>query len=136
MVGERLRELRQARGHSLAEIAGQAKISVATLSRIETDKQSVDVELLLVLAGVLNVEPKDILGNGDADGQDLAQRIASLDVKKRAELWRDLNNERRGQRSRHQSSTDVGQQVEELLAQLDYLREELDAIRQRAKKRR
>src|SRR5215212_11180477 len=101
MIGEKLRGLRQTQGKSLADIATQADISVATLSRIETEKQTIDVQLLVVLAGVLGVEPRDVLG--DADGQregELAQRIAGMDTKKRAELWRDLATERRTQRNR------------------------------------
>ena len=136
MIGEKLREVRQSQGRSLAEVAGKAKVSVATLSRIETDKQSVDVELLLVLAKVLGVQAPDLLGSGSGDGDPLAQRIAGLDARKRAELWRDLASERRAQRGRNRGNAQqVGQQVEELLAQLDFLREELEAVRAKIKKR-
>lgn len=136
MIGERLREVRQAQGRSLAEIAGKAKISVATLSRIETDKQSIDVDLLLVLSDVLGVEPKAVLGDDNGHAQELAQRIAGLDVKKRVELWKDLATERRSQRARNAPNRDVTNHIEELLAQVDFLREELEAIRLRVKKRR
>ena len=138
MIGEKIREVRQSQGRSLAEVAGKAKISVATLSRIETDKQSVDVELLLVLARVLGTEAADMLGrNGNGEGTDpLVERIAGLDAKKRAELWRELATERRAQRARNRgASRQIGAQVEELLAQLDFLREELEAVRARMKKR-
>ena len=134
MVGEKIREVRQSQGRSLAEIAGEAKISVATLSRIETDKQSIDVNLLVLLAQILGVDARDILGTGSSNGGDpLAHRIASLDTRKRAELWRDLATERRAQRSRGRN---FGQQVDELLAQIDFLREELEAVRARIKKTR
>lgn len=140
MIGEKIREVRQSQGRSLAEVAARAKISVATLSRIETDKQSVDVELLLVLADVLGAEPADIIGsasNGSGNGNDaLVQRIARLDVKKRAELWRDLASERRGQRARTRgASKQLAAQVDELLAQIDFVREELEAVRAKMKKR-
>ena len=136
MIGEKIRGVRQSQGRSLAEVAGKAKISVATLSRIETDKQSLDIDLLLVLTRVLGVEASDLLGsNGDADP--LAQRIASLDATTRAELWRDLAIERRSQRAQQRvSSRNTGQQVEELLAQIDFVREELEAIRVKVKKQR
>ena len=134
MVGEKIREVRQSQGRSLAEVAGKAKISVATLSRIETDKQSIDVDLLVVLARILGVDARDILGSDDADADPLAHRIASLDARKRAELWRDLANERRTQRSRNRNvARNVGQQVDELLAQIDFLREELEAVRLKVK---
>lgn len=135
MTGEKIREVRQSQGLSLAEVAAKAKISVATLSRIETDKQSMDVDLLLVLTRVLGVTPSDVLQSGNGEADPLAQRIANLDARKRAELWRELANERRVQRSRTRTVRNVSQQVEELVAQLDFLREELEAVRLRVKKR-
>lgn len=136
MIGEKIREVRQAQGLSLADIAGKAKISVATLSRIENDKQSVDLGLFLVLAKVLQVAAHELLepeeeGNGNVDP--LARRIAMLETKKRTELWRDVAAERRLQRTR--GRIDATQQVEEMLAQIDYLREELETVRKRMKKR-
>jgi transcriptional regulator with XRE-family HTH domain len=137
MVGEKIREVRQSQGRSLAEVAGKARISVATLSRIETDKQSIDVALLVALARILSVEASDIIGSSEGAGPDpLAQRIASLDPRKRAELWRDLAAERRTQRSRSRNAMNMSQQVDELLAQIDFLREELEAVRLRVKKPR
>ncbi len=136
MVGEKIREVRQSQGRSLAEVAGKAKISVATLSRIETDKQSIDVALLVVLSRILGVEASDILGSESAGPDPLAHRIASLDTRKRAELWRDLATERRTQRSRSRNANTMGQQVDELLAQIDFLREELEAVRLKVKKPR
>ena len=139
MIGERLRELRQMQGKSLADIAGKAKISVATLSRIETDKQSVDVDLLIILAGVLGTQAREILSESDQGTErreELAQRIAGMDTRKRADFWRDLATERRNQRGRDRAPRDVTQQVEELLAQVDFLREELEAVRSRVRKRR
>jgi transcriptional regulator with XRE-family HTH domain len=136
MIGEKIRVVRQSQGRSLAEVAGKAKISVATLSRIETDKQSIDVELLLVLSRVLGIDAADVLGNGEAEPDPLAQRIASLDAGKRTDLWRDLATERRAQRAQNRPSRNVGPQVEELLAQIDYLREELESVRGKVRKQR
>ena len=140
MVGERLREIRQAQGRSLADVAGKANVSVATLSRIENDKQSLELNLLVTLAKILQVSPGEFLNgvagnNGDEDP--LARRIASLETKKRAELWRDLAAERRTQRARTQGSPrDVVQQVEEVLAQVEFLREELETVRRKIRKRK
>jgi len=141
MIGERIRELRHAQGRSLADIAAKAKVSVATLSRIENDKQSVDLGLFLILVKVLQVTPHEILDEEDPRGEDkvdpLARRIAMLETKKRTELWRDVAAERRAQslRNRGTQARDVGNQVEELLAQVDFLRGELETVRKRMKKR-
>jgi transcriptional regulator with XRE-family HTH domain len=138
MIGERIRELRQAQGRSLADVAGKAKVSVATLSRIENDKQSVDLGLFLILAKVLQVTAHELLGDGDGhdDGNvdPLARRIAMLETKKRTEFWRDMATERRALRVRT-ARADTGQQVEEMLAQMDFMREELETIRKGIKKR-
>ena len=138
MVGERLRRFRQAQGRSLADVAGKANVSVATLSRIENDKQSLELSLLVTLARILQVPPAEFL-NGMTEEEDagdpLARRIATLETKKRAELWRDLAAERRTQRaSVRPSARDVAQQVEEVLAQVDFLREELETVRKRMRK--
>ena len=141
MIGEKIRETRQAQGRSLADVAGKAKISVATLSRIENDKQSIDLGLFLVLAKVLQVAAHEMLGpdeNADGDGNvdPLARKIATLQTKQRTELWKDMASERRAQRSRNRDArADVSQQVEEMLAQIDYLREELEGVRKRIRKR-
>ncbi|HET8773077.1 MAG TPA: helix-turn-helix transcriptional regulator [Thermoanaerobaculia bacterium] len=139
MIGARIRGLRQAQGRSLADVAGKAKVSVATLSRIENDKQSVDLGLFLVLAKVLQVAASELLGsegNGEADDRidPLARRIAMLETKKRTELWREVAAERRAQRGRGRR-TDSASQVEEMLAQIDFLREELEIVRKSMKKR-
>lgn len=138
MIGERLRQLRQAQGRSLADVAGKAKVSVATLSRIENDKQSLELNLLVTLAKILQVPPAEFLNgiNGEEEvGEPLARRIATLETKKRAELWRDLAAERRVQRARvRPSARDVAQQVEEVLAQVEFLREELETVRKRMRK--
>jgi transcriptional regulator with XRE-family HTH domain len=139
MIGERIREARLAQDRSLADVAAKAQISVATLSRIETDKQSLDLGLFLSIAQVLQVSAQQLLGDqGSGSGGDpLARRIAALGARERLELWKDLAEERRTQRGKRRGaeSRQVGQQVEELLAQVDFLREELESIRKRMKKR-
>jgi transcriptional regulator with XRE-family HTH domain len=139
MIGERIRGLRQAQGRSLADVAEKAKVSVATLSRIENDKQSVDLALFLTLAGILRVAPHDLLGEReDGDGVDpLARRIASLAARERVAFWRELAAERRSTRSKSRGAAvrEVALHVEELLAQVEFLREELEMVRKRIKRR-
>jgi transcriptional regulator with XRE-family HTH domain len=148
MVGERIREVRQAQNRSLADVAGKAKISVATLSRIENDKQSVEVGLFLLLARVLNTPATDLLeqeeetggsngSSGNSKLDPLVRRIAALGSRERLELWRDIAAERRAQRgkSRGSGAREMTQHVEELLAQVDFLREELESVRKRIRKR-
>ena len=139
MIGERIRGLRQAQGRSLANIAEKASVSVATLSRIENEKQTLDLGLFLVLAKILEIAPSELLGPAEEDdGVDpLARRIARLHSKDRTELWRELAAERRSNRTkgRGQAVRELGQQVEELVAQIDFLREELEVVRKRVKTR-
>ena len=140
MIGERIRHIRQSQERPLSDVAAKAKISVATLSRIENDKQAVDLELFLMLARVLKVSPNDLLTAeaGEPGVDPLARRIATLEVKDRTELWRELAIERRSQRGRKASAhvQQLTQQVEEMLAQIDFLREELESMRSRMKRKR
>lgn len=141
MIGERIRLIRQSQNRPLSDIAAKAKISVATLSRIENDKQAVDLELFLVLARVLKVSPNDLLASDGEDGDNgdpLARRIATLEIKDRTELWREIASERRHLRGK-KNSAQVQQltlQVEEMLAQIDFLREELESMRSRMRRKR
>jgi transcriptional regulator with XRE-family HTH domain len=111
---------------------------VATLSRIENDKQSVDLGTFVSLAKVLDVPAHELLGDAGDDKRDpLARRIATLGARERLELWRDLAEESRTLRARRRSPDvrNIGQEVEELLAQIDFLREELESVRKRVKRR-
>jgi transcriptional regulator with XRE-family HTH domain len=137
-IGTRIREVRQSQQRSLADVAVNAGISVATLSRIETDKQALDVELLIVLARVLKTAASDLLASeNDGEGEPLARQIATLPARERATFWRDLLAERRAERGRTRGRIEqqLGIEVEELLAQMDFLRDELESIRKRVKKR-
>ena len=138
MVGERLRQVRVARQMSLADVAGEAHVSAATLSRVERDKQAIDVGLFLTLARVLNTAPAELLVDETA-GEDstLATRIAAMQARERTQLWRQLSDERRESRLRRRADVrGVAAEVEELLAQMDFLREEIEAVRTRLGRKR
>ncbi|HET7434412.1 MAG TPA: helix-turn-helix transcriptional regulator [Thermoanaerobaculia bacterium] len=135
MVGEKIRDARVAQGRSLADVAAKAEISVATLSRIENEKQSLDVELFLTLARLLHVEPETFFAepdgasrNGDGVSR-LSRMIIALDAEERTELWRTLAADRRSHRPRRGQSVSTSRQVDELLAQIEFIREELKAVR-------
>lgn len=140
MIGEKLRELRHGRHLSLTDVAGKARISAATLSRIENEKQALDVDMLFALARILRVTPEELVG-GDGrdprpdDEQRLAERITAMPAAERTRLWRDLAASGRTARSRRGDVRDVSSRIEELLAQVDFLRQEIEAVRTRLRKR-
>src|SRR5689334_15691537 len=102
MIGDRIRQTRQARRLSLSDVAERADISVATLSRIERDKQGLELGLFLSLCKVLKTAPSEMLVDGQTDNVDpLAVRIAGLNHTDRLQLWRDLAANRRGERHHH-----------------------------------
>lgn len=141
MVGDRLRELRIARNLALTDVAAQLHISVATLSRIERGKQNLDLGMFLQLAKVLGASPQEILeAHQDThDGKDpvdpLVNRIASLNSSERARLWRNLAERNRTRATREAARRHVSQQVEELLAHVDFLRDEIDEVNRRIRKK-
>lgn len=129
MIGERLREVRQSRHLSLTEVASRADISAATLSRIENNKQGIDLALFLVLAKILKSVPHELLGDVRPERNEsdpLATKIAALRSRDRVKMWRDLASSR--QVRRKASRAEIGQQVEELLAQFEYLKEQIESV--------
>src|ERR1700757_2391520 len=121
MVGDRIREARTSRHLSLSDVATRAHISVATLSRIEREKQGVDLGLFLVLCRILKAAPHDLLDSESSERVDpLAVRIARLQHSDRVQLWRDLADARRSDKRAIARSKmhRLGEEVEELLAQL------------------
>ena len=88
MIGNKLREVRHSQSLSLTTVAGKAKISAATLSRIETNKQGIDLGLFLVLARILQAAPHDLLSEEqDSEQSDpLVQQIAALQTSDRTKL--------------------------------------------------
>ena len=132
MIGEKLRLARHERELSLQEVAAKAKISAATLSRIENGKQAVDVEMVVLISRILKVNPADLFDSESRDGVDpLASRLATLDSKSRARVWTELAANTRKQAARKKSVRDVSMKVEELLAQIDFMRAEIEAVRKR-----
>ena len=86
MLGERIRDARHASGLSLAAVAERAEISAATLSRIERNKQALDLGLFLVLAAIVRVTPSELLAGTDQDsgnGDELVRRLAAMKTEER-----------------------------------------------------
>lgn len=132
-IGSRIREARTSQHKSLGEIASRAKISAATLSRIETEKQGVGISLFLLLAKLLKVHPNELLGEPASDDGDggIAQKFAAMATSERAQLWHDLSAIRRDARAKRvrDAGPATDAHIEELLAQIDYLRQEVDSMR-------
>ena len=134
MIGTRLREARLARQLSLNAVATKAEISVATLSRIERDQQRINVELLLMLMRILKINAHEVLDEkAEDDGIDpIAARISTLPTLERTKLWRALaSTNRQAARSGAAAQRALAQQVEEFLAQIDFLRGEIEAVRKK-----
>ena len=126
-VGSALRSARQARRLSLSDVAGEAGLSVATLSRIETGKQNVDVKLLVVLAEILRVPPASLLGDGPARQPNarLAEELAILSPAERARVLVAAMKQSRPEAGREA----LHARVESLLTALDLIRDELLHLR-------
>ncbi len=131
VVGNRIRQVRTTRNLSLNEVATRARISVATLSRIERDKQGLELGLFLTLCRILHSAPEDLLDGEAGENVDpLAVRIGALQHAERVQLWRELADSRRGNR-RHTMRNQMwklSEEVEELLAQLEFVRAEMEAV--------
>ncbi len=137
MVGNRIRVARQSRNLSLTDLASRAEISAATLSRIERDKQNVDLGLFLTLTRILQLTPHEVLDDAEtAEGVDpLVRAISGMQTGERAQLWRSLAAERRTHRSRKADGRAVANEVEELLAQVDFIRGEIESVQKRLRRR-
>ncbi|HEY8131069.1 MAG TPA: helix-turn-helix transcriptional regulator [Thermoanaerobaculia bacterium] len=138
LVGTRIRQARTSRSLSLNEVATRAHISVATLSRIERDKQGLELGLFLILCRILKTSPQEMIGEENPENVDpLAMKIAGLQHTDRVQLWRDMASSRRGDR-RNGVRTHVrklAEEVEELLAQLEFVRAEMESFQARVRKR-
>jgi transcriptional regulator with XRE-family HTH domain len=137
MVGNRIRVARQSRNLSLTDLASRAEISAATLSRIERDKQNVDLGLFLTLTRILQLTPHEVLEDAETqEGVDpLVRAISGMQTGERAQLWRSLAAERRTHRTRKADGRAVANEVEELLAQVDFIRGEIESVQKRLRHR-
>ena len=135
VVGTRIREARTSRNLSLNEVASEANISVATLSRIERDKQGLDLGLFLTLCRILKAVPRDLIGgDGDQKVDPLAVQIAGLNHPDRMRLWRDLAESRKNRHRSVAKTRRLAEEVEELLAQLRFLQAEIESVHKRVRK--
>ena len=67
LVRKRVRGLRVALGWSLDDLAGRCFLSPSTLSRIETGKRTISLDVLLPLASALQVDLDALLDVGSDD---------------------------------------------------------------------
>ena len=132
-IGEKLRQARKSAALPLSDVAGNAGISVATLSRIETGKQSLEFGTFLLLAKILNRDPGTFFEEGEnSDSEPLVQRLIALGSNERMKVWNQLATAMRSRRTSGRAATrQLGLEVEELLAQLDYLRSEIESVKKR-----
>lgn len=129
-IGETLRRLRNERQLSLAGVAEQAGVSIATLSRVETNKQNIDVAMLMRLASILEVAPAEIFGTPapENDPKSLAQRLSKLSRAERTRVYLES--------SRRRNPAELAAVVDDLLATFEILRDELLSVRQAVRKRK
>jgi len=124
---------------SLADVAVKAEISAATLSRIERDKQALDLGLFLVLASVFNMPPSDFFDGREPAGENsdpLVAKITTMMPRERTALWRNLTEEvTKHRRTVRPAVHALTLQVEELLAQVEYLRTGVESVQKNLKRR-
>src|SRR5260370_23207973 len=141
MIGARIREARVSQHLSLSDVAGKAKISTATLSRIETDKQALAFSSFLTLSHITKLAPQDLVARDEESGdgvEPLAKRISALESEERTKIWRELTEARRTDRrsARGRDAAAISRQVEELVAQLELRSEELASVGQKIRRKR
>jgi transcriptional regulator with XRE-family HTH domain len=73
LVRTRLRSLRQALGWSLDALGERSHLSPSTISRIETGKRTISLDVLLPLARALQIDLDSLL-EGDIDDSDVVIR--------------------------------------------------------------
>ena len=123
-VGGNLRHYRTSMGLSLSTVAAQAGISAATLSRIETAKQNLDVALLQKLAGVLRIVPAALFDNGDdLDHTGVMRHLAGMPSGERARIF--VEASRAGETS-----------LDDVLSMLEVLRQEITRLQREVPRRR
>lgn len=82
-----IRELRQARGMNLADLAGRVGISAPHMSEVERGKKNLNNHLLVRIAEALNVAPEDLISSGeDQELVRFAKRLGRLQPEDRARV--------------------------------------------------
>ncbi|GAA5069008.1 transcriptional regulator with XRE-family HTH domain [Thermocatellispora tengchongensis] len=89
-VGPRLRELRRARGTTLAALSEKTGISVSTLSRLESGQRKPTLELLLPLAKAYAVPLDELVGAPDTGDPRITPRPITRDGRTYVPLTRHL----------------------------------------------
>jgi len=138
VVGTRIRDARTSRKLSLNAVADRAGISVATLSRIERDKQGLGLDLFLILCKILRSSPQEMFDGEAAEaGEPLAGQIVTMQHDERMKLWRDLAANRRNHRQRatRTEARNVNEEIEELLAQFEFVQAEIESFQSRIRRR-
>lgn len=134
-IGERLRIARRNRDLSLETVASRLGVSVATLSRIETSKQGMDLPFFLTLASTIGIDPAKLIGSDAqaAEGHEgLVRQLAALAPDERIEVMVAAG---RGSHNGHGNRRDLQRRLDGLLATIDLVREELVEIRRALRKR-
>lgn len=67
LVRTRLRGIRRSLGWSLDEVAQRSHLSASTISRIETGKRTISIDVLVALARALQVDLDTLLGSAPDD---------------------------------------------------------------------
>lgn len=133
-VGARLRKARQSHHLSLQQVAEKAHLSSATLSRIETSRQSLDVYVLLELARILELSPAELLEEeGQTANPQLSAIISRMGARERMRFWKELCERVRSRKVNVSQSSSkyraIAAEVEDLAAQLDFVSEQLEYLR-------
>ncbi len=133
-VGEKIRKARQAKQLSLQQVAERAHLSSATLSRIETNKQRLDLEWCVELSEILDLDPGVILSTR-GEGTQSIPSILDLPPDQRINVWRALADVTRGQkirtRYRREHIRQIAVEIEALVAQMEFMREQIEYLRKR-----
>ena len=66
-VRARLRSLRRTRGWSLDDLAARSHLSASTISRIETGKRAISLDVLIALANALDLDVNSLVDVADDD---------------------------------------------------------------------
>lgn len=77
LVRSRIRSLRRSLGWSLDDLAARSHLSASTISRIETGKRTISIDVLVALARGLQVDLDTLLGTRDDDDDIVIRPMAS-----------------------------------------------------------